>query len=245
MNEDEEEIEEFISFHNNGSASSFCHRQSFQFKHSFHLDNPAVSLKIHPNTKMIKLAPNSTIHSIEFIQPIANNYVFTLVSLISLTILHLDPMLSFQQFSRVYFLRINYCQQLTRVDCFANVPILSLTGCCGIISFQGLGKQRYLDLSETDISDTDMFALSDVHTLVLTQCHRLTDLSMLVKTVLLTALSCKGLVEVVLSGRDYEVVRLDHCMNLRGIRVAGRVRALSLPRGYQGTLVYDEQQNMN
>jgi hypothetical protein len=118
-------------------------------------------------------------------------------------------------FSGAQQLVLPNCPNLIDISSLLRVPYLDLNGCKAIKRFTGLGPgQRYLDVSETMISDQDLPALSSVYHLRISGCPMISRIDALTDNVELIAMNNLHWQAIELGGESYSKVDLTNCTNL-------------------------------
>jgi hypothetical protein len=128
--------------------------------------------------------------------------------------------------SHLLSLEIGYCDSITDVTCFRNIPKLTLTQCCNITDVSSLGNVRELDLSCND-GITDVSALGNVHTLSVNSCENLIDVSALTNVHTLD-LGCCPLIADVSGLKSVVVLDLSECFRITDISMLSALEELTL-----------------
>ena len=146
----------------------------------------------------------------------------------------------------VHTLRVERCDELSKVDNLCNVYDLSLLYCVSVTDVSALNRVHTLDLtwctSVTDVSAlgyvyalklnnckfvTDVSALGNVHTLDLTWCKWILDVSMLKGVHTLNLSHCRRITDVSALG-DLHSLDLTWCWRVTDVSALGRVHSLTL-----------------
>jgi hypothetical protein len=85
---------------------------------------------------------------------------------------------NYHRLANLKSLEIVDCDSITDVQCFRNIPVLTLRRCPRITDVSSLGKATNLNLSYCN-NIRDVSALGNVHTLDLSFCDKVTDVSAL------------------------------------------------------------------
>jgi hypothetical protein len=132
---------------------------------------------------------------------------------------------------KVKTLKLEDCLGISSVKGLGNVEFLSIRGCHSILDFSCLGEssQRFLNLAGCGHLETkNLFQFNNCYELIISHCHKITDISMLTKVRKLTAFNCEGLRMVELHG---DFIRIDfHSSN--------RIESINI-HGHVGILAYD------
>lgn len=126
---------------------------------------------------------------------------------------------------KVCCLRLEFCPNIIDISSLIHVPYLSLRGCFNINDFNGLGKhQKYLNLTGCKITNDHLYALANVHSLIISFCQAISDLSML-RNERLIARNCQNIMNAHLYG-NFLQIDLSRCKKLQNLFIHGHVYAL-------------------
>ena len=118
------------------------------------------------------------------------NNLSVLGNIHTLNLSHCENITDVSSLGNVYILILYSCNKITDVSALGNVYTLNLSHCKNIIDVSALGNfhyKKYVDFfsnQEFYLSDfhkkiNDVSALSNVHTLILSNCHNIIDVSAL------------------------------------------------------------------
>jgi hypothetical protein len=134
-------------------------------------------------------------------------------------------------FSNTRKIYLNCCYGLKDISPLRSVEYIGLMKCPNVEDFSCLsGNQKYLDISyNTNVQNKDLEKFSHVQFLDISYCTRVTDVSSLTNNLYITATNCPGLMTVELFGKDYLMVSVEGCKNLKKIKIHGFVSDLRTP----------------
>jgi hypothetical protein len=120
------------------------------------------------NAKIVEFMPDSTVCRNSFdLSPLEN---------IEKGIFNFSRCVNYHLLTNLQYLQLSYCDSISDVSCFHNIPILDLQGCSKIIDVTSLGRVTKLNLSHCK-NISVVSALGNVHTLDLSYCDKVRDLS--------------------------------------------------------------------